>query len=120
MKKVELHSTLTLRRNKDQYTIRHYLTSDHHEVAYSFSNNLLTEKTILHIHSIKVFKETADTVYVLNKKQDKAILDVLKKLIGESTSEYIFAEPLLKTYLVELIHLITKIHNSTLVVRSLF
>ncbi|WP_160143544.1 hypothetical protein [Chryseolinea soli] len=68
--------------------------------------------------SLDVFRETEDTIYLLTEKQDKAILNVLKKLQGERNSGYIFSEHLQKTYLIELIHLITKIHHSALPSRS--
>jgi hypothetical protein len=83
-------------------------------VAYSFSPDFLPERVILHLLSLNVFREAEDTIYILTEKQDKAILDILKKLHGERNSGYIFSEHLQKTYLIELIHLITKIHHSGL------
>jgi len=109
---------LTLRRKKDRYAIDHIRGKYGPRVAYSFSHDFLPESVLLHMLSLDVFRETEDTIYVLTEKQDKAILDVLKKLHGEQNSSYIFSEHLQKTYLIELIHLITKIHHSGLLVRS--
>ncbi|HEY5749765.1 MAG TPA: hypothetical protein VIU12_27040 [Chryseolinea sp.] len=109
---------LTLRRKKDRYAIDHIQEKDGHRVAYSFSHDFLPESVLVHMLSLNVFKETEDTIYLLTEKQDKAILNVLKKLQGERNSGYIFSEHLQKTYLVELIHLITKIHHSGLLMRS--
>jgi len=109
---------LTLRRKKDRYAIDHIQEKYGQRVAYSFSHDFLPEKVLLHMLSLDVFRETEDTIYLLTEKQDKAILDVLKKLHGERNSGYIFSEHLQKTYLIELIHLITKIHHSSLLMRS--
>jgi len=109
---------LTLRRKNDRYTIDHTQGKYGQRVAYSFSHDFLPEGVLLHMHSLDVFKETEDTVYPLTEQQDKAIVNVLKKLQGERNSSYIFSEHLQKTYLVELIHLITKIHRGGLLTRS--
>jgi len=109
---------LTLRIKKDRYAIDHSRGKYGQRVAYSFSHDFLPERVLLHMLSLDVFRETEDTIYLLTEKQDKAIVDVLKKLNGERNSGYIFSEHLQKTYLIELIHLITKIHHSGLRVRS--
>ena len=108
---------LTLRRKKDRCAVDHFHEKYRQRVAYSFSQDSLPERVVLHLQSLDVFSDSEDTVYILNAKQNRAMLGVLKKLNAQRKSDYIFSEHLQKTYLIELIHLITKIHYSSLLVR---
>lgn len=109
---------LTLRRKKDRFAIDHTQEEHGQRMAYSFSRDFLPESVILHMLSLNIFREKEDTIYLLTEKQDSAIFDVLKRLTNEKNSDYIFSEHLQKTYLIELIHLITKIHHSRPLVPS--
>jgi hypothetical protein len=81
------------------------------KLVYSFSFQVIPGRARTHIQSLGLFREKADVSYSLDEKQNLAITDVLTKLIREKESSYTFYEQLKATYLVELIHIITKIHQ---------
>jgi hypothetical protein len=104
---------LTLRQADGQYYIGHFPQHGGERLVYDFSLKQLPERTIAHIHTLPVFRAT-DTIYLLDKKQEEAFAAVLHKLIAEDHSHYVYGEQLKKTYLIELIHLITKTYLSGL------
>ena len=103
---------LTLRKIDEDYFIE-CSTKQGQQLSYSFNQDQLTEKSIAHLKQLPVFKNAKST-FALNRKQDEAFTDVLHKLQQEKDSDYVFSFQLQKTYLFELIHLITKLHLSTL------
>jgi len=98
---------LTLSRKKDQFGIIHVSEGTGREIAYSFSNDFLPATTIRHVNGLGIFLQKEIT-YMLNAKDDSAIQEVLHKLDNERHSGYIFSDDLQKTYLIEFIHLLTK------------
>ncbi|MFD1003572.1 hypothetical protein ACFQ21_29880 [Ohtaekwangia kribbensis] len=78
--------------------------------VYMFDKHLLPENTLRHIRYNRLFNTMSNTLYALNDVQDKEIASILQKLHGEKNSGYRFSNDLQKTYLLELIHFITKIH----------
>jgi hypothetical protein len=100
---------LTLSRKKDQFGITHVSEGTGREIAYSFSNDFLPASTIRHVNALGIFLHKEIT-YMLNPSDDSAILEVLHKLVNERHSGYIFSGELQKTYLIEFIHLLTKMH----------
>jgi hypothetical protein len=100
---------LTLSRKNDQLDITHVSEGTGREIAYSFSNDFLPATTIRHVNDLGIFLEK-DVTYILNSSDDSVIVEVLHKLDSERHSGYIFSDELQKTYLIEFIHLITKIH----------
>lgn len=76
---------------------------------YSFSVDFLPATTVRHVNALGVFSRKKIT-YQLSAKDDRAIAEVLRKLESERRSTYIFSNHLQKTYLMEFIHIITKLH----------
>ncbi len=104
---------LTLRRINEEYIIE--CSSDQGQLlSYSFNQEQLTEKSIAHLQQLPLFKTSKHVIFTLNEKQDKAFTEVLHKLRQEENSDYLFSIQLQRTYLFELIHLLTKLHLSTL------
>lgn len=53
----------------------------------------------------------ARTVFLLNDQQERDMNGIFRKLIREKDSGYVFSEELQRTYLIELFHLIMKVHQ---------
>lgn len=103
---------LILRKAGDHFFIDHFIESSAKHLTYRFSRDQLPQRTIAHLDSLTA-DETAEGIrFALNKEQDSAIMDILDKIIHEETSQYIYADQLIQTYLIELIHLITKIQQA--------
>lgn len=102
----------------DRFTICHISADDKHAYMCSFQTSYIPENTRRHIHSLFA-SNTGNVFYFLNKEQDDCIQTIFKKLIKERHTDYIFSESLQKTYLIELIHCITKIHLDKLLFPSL-
>jgi hypothetical protein len=100
---------LTLSRKNDQFDIAHVSKYTGRQIIYSFSNDFLPATTIRHVNALGIFLQK-EVTYILNSTDDSAIAEVLHKLDSERHSSYIFSNYLEKTYLIELIHLITKMH----------
>jgi hypothetical protein len=100
---------LTLRRKNGQFDIIHVSKYTRRQIVYSFSNDFLPATAIRHVNALGIFLQK-EVTYILNSTDDRAIVEVLHKLDSERHSNYIFSDHLQKTYLIELIHLITKIH----------
>jgi hypothetical protein len=100
---------LTLSRRNDQFDITHVSEGTGRQIAYSFSNDFLPATTIRHVNDLGIFLQE-EVTYILNSTDDSAIVEVLHKLNSERHSGYIFSDELQKTYLIEFIHLITKMH----------
>lgn len=101
--------TLTVSRNADQFDIIHISKHTGRQIVYSFLNDFLPPTTIRHVDTLGIFPRE-EVTYMLNSMDNKAIVEVLYKLRRERRSRYIFSDLLQKTYLIEFIHLITKIH----------
>lgn len=76
---------------------------------YSFPADFLPATTVRHVMSLGIFSPEKAT-YQLAPNDDRAIVEVLRKLDHERHSTYIFSSQLQKTYLIEFIHIITKLH----------
>lgn len=98
---------LTFSRKSDQFDITHVSAYTGRQIIYSFSNDFLPANTIRHLNTLGIFLQH-DVTYLLSSTDDSAIVEVLHKLDRERHSNYIFSDHLQKTYLIEFIHLITK------------
>jgi hypothetical protein len=94
----------------DLYCIVHISRQVSGGSVYMFNKHLLPENTLRHIRCNRLFNTMSNTLYALNDMQNKEIACILQKLKGEKNSGYRFSNDLHKTYLLELIHFITKIH----------
>jgi hypothetical protein len=102
---------LTLKRQDGKYWID-YRSVHAGQYAFQFYSDFLPEGIITHFSLI--FNGHSERTFTLNRTQDESVTDVLHKLLDEDHTDYIFAEQLEKTYLVEFIHLATKIHYASL------
>jgi hypothetical protein len=74
-----------------------------------FHIDFLPGKTVQHILKLRLSETGQHQPYLLNARQDKELEMIFEKLIEEKKSTYTFSDTLQKTYLIEMIHLITKI-----------
>lgn len=95
---------------RDLYCIVHISRQVSGGSVYMFEKHLLPENTLRHIRCNRLFNTMSNTLYALNDVQDIEVASILQKLNGEKNSGYRFSKDLQKTYLLELIHFITKIH----------
>lgn len=100
---------IMLRAFADRFTICHIAEGGKYVYRCSFKTNYIPENTRRHIHSLFA-ANTNSLFYFLNDEQDGCIQAIFKKIIKEQHTGYLFSESLQKTYLIELIHCITKIH----------
>jgi len=100
---------LTLKKTEDRFFISHSSDKASAAISYQFSSHSLPEKTQEHLRSLYISGKI-DCTYALSDKQEQELVDILKKIKKEKKSDYIFTDHLQKTYLVELIHFITKVH----------
>ncbi|MBA4054187.1 MAG: hypothetical protein C0490_05695 [Marivirga sp.] len=105
---------LTLRKAGDHFFLDHFVAKSGKHLTYRFYRKKLPQRTVAHLDSLPAFKTSEDTVLILNNKQNAAITDVFNKIVVEEASGYAYSEQLIQTYLIELIHLITKIHQGNL------
>jgi hypothetical protein len=94
---------------EDLYIISHFPEHTISGFICAFRKGFLPEKTLRQIRSLPIFQD--ESCYVLNDKQDRELIGIFRKIISEQDPEYVFSEDLQRTYLMELIHFITKIHQ---------
>ncbi|HEY9045958.1 MAG TPA: hypothetical protein VIN08_08680 [Ohtaekwangia sp.] len=104
---------LTLKKTEDRYFISHSSGKISAAITYQFHKDSLPVKTQQHLCSLYVPDETKYT-YTLSDKQEQELVSILRKIKKEKKSDYIFTDHLQKTYLVELVHFITKVHYKRL------
>jgi hypothetical protein len=71
---------------------------------------VLPLKTLEHMESLIVPGEVTANTYLLTSRQEKELRAIFDKINSEKQSGYIFSDHLQRTYLVELVHFITKVH----------
>jgi len=99
---------ITLSYAADRYCIRHAARQGTHScfIAKSF----LPDNARRILDSLLIFGQTQDHVYTLTERQDREVTRIFHKLRDENGSDYVFSEQLEKTYLMELVHFLTKLH----------
>lgn len=100
---------LTLSRKNGQFDIAHTSKQTGRQLVYSFPNDFLPATTVRHVNALGIFSRK-EVTYLLSPNDDRAIAEVLRKLDRERHSTYIFSNQLQKTYLMEFIHIVTKLH----------
>jgi hypothetical protein len=91
----------------DEYKLWHLNTSTQHDFRYSFNTSDLPHGAEIHLRSL--FIVSSQHTYALDHKQENELIAILRKIIHEK-SDYIFSGQLHKTYLIELVHFITKLY----------
>lgn len=104
---------LVLGQNKAGYTVE-YSADGGTTLRFQFSIAQITDGAFHHLQSMNLFNTEHRTSFTLNTKQQNAFSEVLQKLMTEQHSDYTFSSQLQTTYLLELIHLITKVYHSNL------
>ena len=100
---------LTFSRKNGRFDIAHTSKQTGRQLVYSFSNDFLPAATAQHVNALGIFSRKK-VIYRLSPNDDRAVGEVMRKLDSEKHSTYIFSHLLQKTYLIELIHVITKLH----------
>ena len=98
---------LTVTKTVDEYRLCHSNISAEHNFSYSFNTSDLPFGAEIHFRSL--FVTNNKHAYQLDHKQEDELIAILSKIIHEK-SDYIFSGQLHKTYLIELIHFITKLY----------
>ena len=101
---------LTVKKTGDHYSIRNF-TGQHEDItSYSFHKDTLPLKALEHMESLIVPGEVTANTYLLTSRQERELQTIFDKISNEKQSDYIFSDHLQRTYLVELVHFITKVH----------
>lgn len=95
---------------EDYYFIGHFPQQNTDSCICFFRKDFLSEKTLTHIQHLSIFRNREESFYSLNNKQEQEATDIFRKIMRERNSGYIFSDDMQRTYLIELIHFITKLH----------
>jgi len=90
------------------YVIRHYPRHCAPGFVYSFRRGFIPEEIM---QRIAFLNGHARTVFLLNDQQEQDTDCIFRKMVHEKDSGYVFSEELQRTYLIELFHLIMKVHQ---------
>jgi len=71
-----------------------------------FHKSFLPGKIWRHIRRL-----AGQPAYALNNKQNHDVNAIMQKIMSEKDSEYVFSKELQKTYVLELLHFITRIYG---------
>lgn len=77
-----------------------------------FKEAFFTEKLRGGISEFPMFATGAKPAYFLDKKQDKHVSDIYRKMLDEIGSDYIYKYDLLRNYVMELVHYALKMQPS--------
>lgn len=73
-----------------------------------FTTAFFTEKIKGSLNDLPMFAIGGKPAYILDNVQEKAVCEILEKMLTEIQSDYVFKYDLLRSYLTELIHLALK------------
>lgn len=90
------------------YVIGHYPQHCAPGFVYSFHRDFIPEEIM---RRLTFCNGQARTVFPLNAQQERNTNSIFRKLMREKDSGYAFSEELQRTYLIELFHLIMKVHQ---------
>jgi hypothetical protein len=90
--------------------ISHFQGTDRSGSAFFFREDFLSEKAFQQIRALPIFSHEGQSIYELDAKQNLEVLHIFRKMKKEKKSGYAFSDSLQKTYLLELIHFLTKLH----------
>ncbi|MBL0743137.1 hypothetical protein [Chryseolinea lacunae] len=108
---------LVLKKIKEAYVIHYTSQRVTGKLTLSLHTKDMPEKTAHQIDALCSMSATQPCTYALDHKQEKALMGIVSKIQSEKTSDYLFTDALQKTYRVELVHFITKIHHAHYPVR---
>lgn len=103
---------ITLSYAADQYCIQHAQPTAPMQTCF-IARSFLPENAQKLLSSLLIFGETRAHVYILSDRQNYDVAGIFQKLRNEHGSGYVFSEQLKKTYLLELVHFMTKLHLQT-------
>lgn len=95
----------------DLFWIAHFPGPAIKGFIFYFHKNFLPEKTLKNLQVLPIFQNDGRALYLLNQQQNQQVAGILEKLMKEKNSDYVFSKDLMRTYLIELIHCIVKIHQ---------
>jgi hypothetical protein len=95
----------------DSYCIRH--AAGQGTQSCSIAKDFLPDNARKILDSFQILGQTQDHVYTLTERQEREVSHIFYKIYHENGSDYMFSEQLEKTYLLELIHFVTKLHFQT-------
>lgn len=90
---------------EDLYVIAHFPRRDVTGYLCAFRRDFVAGSPLQYITG------NARSVYLLDDRQDHDVRLILHKLSEEKGSGYIFSEDLQRTYIIELIHFITRLRH---------
>jgi hypothetical protein len=99
---------ITLSYAADRYCIHHTARQGAHSCV--IVKSFLPDNARKILDSLLIFGQTQDHVYPLTERQDREVSHIFHKISHENGPDYVFSEQLQKTYLLELIHFLTKLH----------
>ena len=99
---------ITLSYAADRYCIRHAAGQGTHSCF--INKSFLPDNARKILDSLLIFGQTQEHVYALTERQDREVVHIFHKIQDENGSDYVYSEQLEKTYLLELIHFVTKLH----------
>jgi len=94
-----------------RFLIGHFSEQHPPGATYTFDNTFLPDNITSHMRTLAGTDEDSCMLYQLTESQDDAAATLFDKLRGEKGSGYIFSTQLERTYLVELIHFITRLRG---------
>jgi hypothetical protein len=92
-----------------RFLIGHFSGEHRPGVTYTFDQTFLPDNITSHMRSLTGAGNHRYAIYPLTETQDSVAADIFTRLRGEAGSGYIFSRQLEQTYLVELIHFITRL-----------
>jgi hypothetical protein len=98
---------------RDLYVIAHFPRLRMARYVCSFRKDFLSSKSLSYVHMLPVLPDKGRAVFYLNERQDADVASILQKINEEKGSGYIFSDDLQRTYIMELMHYITKLHYQT-------
>jgi hypothetical protein len=99
---------ITLSYAADRYCIHHAARPGAHSCF--INKSFLPDNAQKILDSLLIFGKTQDHVYILTERQNREVSHILDKIQLENRSNYMFSEQLEKTYMLELVHFLTKLH----------
>jgi len=99
---------ITLSYAAGRYCIRHAAPQGTRDCF--INKSFLPDNARKILDSLLIFGQTQDHIYPLTERQDREVWHIFNKIGDENGSDYVFSDQLEKTYLLELIHFVTKLH----------
>jgi hypothetical protein len=95
---------------RDLYVIAHFPRLRMARYVCSFRKDFFADKSGSYNHMLPALPDNGRSVFYLNDQQDTDVAGIMQKINEEKGSGYIFSDDLQRTYIMELIHYITKLH----------